>query len=250
MLNKMNKTQIITISAFLSALSVVLTRFCSILVPVGGVPSLSLELGGVPIVMGGIILGPIWGGIIGFVADVVGFLINPRGGAYFFGFTLNSILTGVIPGLIFILFKKQIIKDNWFPKLTYISLAFITIASALITLLVLNSETYNNIIATIIVIGVNIVIFIVLLVLWKKQKERGVLYQQILISVAAVELLVYVLLSPLWLAMLYGLPYALSMATRVFRMAISIPVKTLIISVLLQALRYGINKKKEGENHG
>jgi riboflavin transporter FmnP len=50
-------TRRLTMAAFLAALSIVLTRYFSILVPLQGVPSLSVELGGVPIMISGIFLG-------------------------------------------------------------------------------------------------------------------------------------------------------------------------------------------------
>lgn len=52
-----------------------------------------------PLYLAGILLGPVGGGLVGVVADLVGVLVNPMG-AYFPGYTLSSLLTGLIPGLI------------------------------------------------------------------------------------------------------------------------------------------------------
>lgn len=59
-----------------------------------------LNFGGFPIVLSGLIMGPVAGGIVGGVSDVVGYPLAPRA-PYFPHFTLTAILAGVIPALIF-----------------------------------------------------------------------------------------------------------------------------------------------------
>ena len=250
MLNKMNRTQRITFTAFLSALSIVLTRFCAVTIPLGGYPSLSLELGGVPMVLGGIILGPISGGIIGFIADIIGFLINPRGGAYYFGFTLNSILTGVLPGLIFVLIRKKFLRDGMFPVINYILLGVFACAGILYTQFVSidNLLIQDRLIALIAVVVVIICMYVVLILLSHHYKKDALEFNQIVFAVMVVEFCVYVCLTPLWINLLYGLPYVISMASRVFRMMFSIPIKSLLVFACIKALRIPLNKKKDEEN--
>lgn len=81
----------------LVGLSIVLTRIASIRIAIGGVEGIRIGFGGLPIIMAGIMFGPVSGGIVGAVADVVGYFINPMG-AYMPHFTLTSALTGAIPG--------------------------------------------------------------------------------------------------------------------------------------------------------
>ena len=93
--------------SLLVGLSIILTRVLSIRIPMGNVEGVRIGFGGFPIIFGGIILGPVAGGIIGAIADLIGFFINPMG-AYMPHFTLTSALTGIIPGfLFFYVFKKQ-----------------------------------------------------------------------------------------------------------------------------------------------
>ena len=106
----MSLTRKITLAAMLTAVSIILTRFVSIIIPLGGYPSLSIDLGSVPILLSGIVLGPIFGGIVGFTSDLIGFFTNSRGGVFHAGFTINSILTGVIPGLIYLFLKNKNLK--------------------------------------------------------------------------------------------------------------------------------------------
>ena len=68
--------------------------------------AIKISLNFLPITIAGILFGPIGAGIIGALGDVLSFFINPAsGGAYFPGFTLNGLLTGLIFG--FFLYKKN-----------------------------------------------------------------------------------------------------------------------------------------------
>lgn len=49
----------------------------------------------------GMILGPVPAMLICGLGDILGFLLNPGGGAYFFGFTLSAMLGGLIYGICF-----------------------------------------------------------------------------------------------------------------------------------------------------
>lgn len=58
-----------------------------------------ISFGGFPIIYGGLALGPVYGFIIGFVSDLLGFLVRPSGNGFNLAFTLTSALTGAIPVL-------------------------------------------------------------------------------------------------------------------------------------------------------
>lgn len=95
-------TKTLTRSAILVALSVILTRFLSIMVT----QTLRVGIGWMPIILTGTLYGPVVGAICGLVEDLVGIAINPQGTIHF-GFTLSSILTGMIPGLLSYFFMKN-----------------------------------------------------------------------------------------------------------------------------------------------
>lgn len=90
-------------AAFLTALSIVLTRFLSV-ITIGGAP-VRVGLGVIPIIVAGLYLGPIAGAMTGLLADLIGVLINPMG-TFHPGFTLDSVLRGLIPGLLVLLFSR------------------------------------------------------------------------------------------------------------------------------------------------
>ncbi len=91
---------------FLIALSIILTRIASLRIAIGGVEGIRIGLGKLPIILGGIIFGPLAGGLIGAFSDLLGYFINPIG-VYMPHFTLTSALTGIIPVTILILMRKE-----------------------------------------------------------------------------------------------------------------------------------------------
>ncbi|MDI6892995.1 MAG: folate family ECF transporter S component [Bacillota bacterium] len=91
--------RLVTWGAMLIALSVVLTRVASIRIPVGGVEAIRIGFGALPILMAGVWGGPVFGFIVGAVADLVGYGINPMG-AYAPLITLGSGMLGLVPGLV------------------------------------------------------------------------------------------------------------------------------------------------------
>lgn len=47
----------------------------------------------------GMVLGPVPAMLVGGLGDILGYFLNPGGGAYFFGFTLSAALGGLIYGI-------------------------------------------------------------------------------------------------------------------------------------------------------
>lgn len=234
--------------ALFAALSIVLTRFAAFTIPLGGFPSLSLEFGGVPIVLGGIVLGPVAGGIIGFVSDIVGYMLNNRGGAYFFGFTLNNILTGVIPGIVVLLYKKDFIKTKVMQYINYFIfwlLALIGVVYAFVAPIT-ELTTTLRVISAIVMVVIALLLSIIIAIVTKKYADQDKSTLNIIIMVVSlVEICVYIALTPIWISMLYQIPSIISVASRVFRALLMIPIKSIVIFVSLRAINQVIIKKGE-----
>lgn len=94
----MNKisTRNIILGGLLTAISIVLTRMFAFMLFDGTV---RISLGSIPIMLSGIIMGPLVGGLVGAISDVIGITIVSQGVPHI-GFTLSSALTGIIPGLL------------------------------------------------------------------------------------------------------------------------------------------------------
>ncbi len=122
---KLSTQQIATI-ALLAALSVV-ARFYSFLI-MGD--SIRIALDHIPILLSGVLLGPIAGVITGIISDITGVLVFPVGG-FFPGFLLSYALIGLIPGLFF----KNVNINNISLK----KLALVFIITDLLVSLILNT---------------------------------------------------------------------------------------------------------------
>ncbi|MCD6362897.1 MAG: folate family ECF transporter S component [Synergistetes bacterium] len=101
----MRKSRRLAILGFMIALSVVLSRFGSVRIAIGGVEGIRVGFGSFPLIFLGIFLGPVEGAIGGALADIIGYIISPMG-PYMPHFTLTSALRGFIPGITVILFKR------------------------------------------------------------------------------------------------------------------------------------------------
>ena len=94
-------TKDLVIMAVLIAVEIVLSRFLSI-----SAWNTKIGFAFVPVVIAAVLLGPVYAGIVGAVADLLGAVLFPIG-AYFPGFTLTAFLTGLVYGLF--LHKEQTI---------------------------------------------------------------------------------------------------------------------------------------------
>ncbi|MDD6806829.1 MAG: folate family ECF transporter S component [Oscillospiraceae bacterium] len=89
----------IAATGFLVALEVVLNRFASI-----NLWNLKIGLAFIPIMVAGMLLGPVKAGVVGVVSDLIGAILFPSG-AFFPGFTLSAFIRGFLYGAC--LYKNQ-----------------------------------------------------------------------------------------------------------------------------------------------
>lgn len=125
------KVRKIAFSGILVAISIIFTRFFPINIMIAGVLGIRISFGGIPVMMGGFLMGPLYGALSGILADIIGFAINPMG-PYHPGFTLTAALSGFLPGL---LAKMKGYSVDW----SFRSLLLAIAATELITSLVLNT---------------------------------------------------------------------------------------------------------------
>lgn len=92
--------------AMMAALSVVLTRYASIRVAIGGIEGIRIGFGGIPNIIAGFVISPVAGAISGALADVAGFFLSPMG-SYMPHFTITAALAGFIPGAVYRLLRKE-----------------------------------------------------------------------------------------------------------------------------------------------
>ena len=92
--NQVFSTHNLVMMAALAAMQIILSRFLGIQVS----DTLRLSFESIPVVLAGLWLGPLAGGIVGFVADTIGTMRS--GYTWFPPLALNPIMEGVVAGLL------------------------------------------------------------------------------------------------------------------------------------------------------
>jgi riboflavin transporter len=242
----------LAIIAMFIALSVAL-QFFSLMIPLFGFPSMRIGFSQLPLMVIGVLFGPSWAFISGIVQDFLGLIVTPTGFP-FFGFTLNKIIIGLIPAL---LFSKKI---KWSPKVAYIvsqGLLLSFLVGALAYLWMTPSiVSEGNVIeitmtiklifsaGSILMIGA-MMFFMNLLTKKYKKYENDFPISVWAMSVVLVEVVVQLILTPLWLAIMYNIPVLISFLLRVVKATIMVPFTIVIgfgILILMSRLRL-LNRK-------
>ncbi len=86
----------LALAGVLTALSVALDVFVKQVIPV---LNFGLPYYAIPLIIGGILLGPVYGLMMGFVSDFIGFQLAPQGD-YILLFALSAMAWGFFPGLL------------------------------------------------------------------------------------------------------------------------------------------------------
>ena len=207
----------LTYTAIFVVISVVLQSY-SIKMAVAGFDAFHVGITQVPLMLLGTFLGLPWAFIGGLVQDIIGLILNPTGFP-FLGFTLNKILYAFIPALWFRyerLQGKQLLKVGQISiVLTYISAMFVIVGSKEIDLngfLIVNNLKYMVLfILALIMIGI---IFMLNHLFKKEETDLAGPYSKWIISVISVEIAVKYIGTPLWLNIMYKIPFITSMLLR------------------------------------
>lgn len=89
---ELRQVSTISVAGMLVAISVILAFF-----KLAITQTLQVSFAFLPVAGGGMLFGPVVGGIIGAVSDVAGFVMRPTG-PFFPGFTLSALVTGALYG--------------------------------------------------------------------------------------------------------------------------------------------------------
>ena len=240
----------ITISALFIAISIVLTRF--FVFPYG--PTFfRLTLGNVPIILGGILMGPIYGALIGFGADIVGATLFPSGNFLIFPM-ISSIFYGAIPGLVFMVLRKYRTKIRL--PLVYPSIAVLYLLGVIYFLL---QSTLTNpfdrqvsytltpmvkvislIVSALLVAGLLVALFFTDRRLKLKDSYQNVLPSDFAMTIIITELIVDVIYTPIWKHYFFGLPYLFALFVHILILLTLLILKTSLINLIA----YSFNKSK------
>jgi ECF transporter S component (folate family) len=234
-------TTVIVKAALLAAASIVLTRFFSYMIPLGGLPALRIGFGTVPLIIAGMMLGPLAGGIVGVVSDLTGFLINPMGSMFHPGFTVTAALYGVLSGVLFKKIKIQNMKVNF----NYINAVMMVIFASLIAWIVFrgegldfgNSQTILMLVLMALVTALFIVLPFVISTKFKN-KSSQIAFDKIAFAVSVTYVINALFLNTLWLSMLLDKGFILLLPGRIVASVVTIPAYSWIIYSLSKVIKY------------
>lgn len=236
-----SRTRVVVYAGLLIAISAVLKLVFEVYIPLGGFPSLRINLTAIPTILSGIILGPGIGFLVGIITDLLCYVIKP-GGPWFIGFTISSGLTGLIPGLFWMLFKKYDFRHiKWF------NTCFIVIALAILMVTGLFSFQDGQIYYSGEVLNpFMLVLFAALLFLFaaypfiaerfmKKSEAQDT--ENLLVIVTFEQIVNSIILNTWFLSMLYGQAWMILLPARVITNIFLIPIYTIVLSGLLRVIR-------------
>lgn len=240
---------IVTVSLLIT-ISLVLSLI-SWMVPLFGFPSLKIGISQLPIMIIGFVFGPSWGFMAGLIEDILELLTGTIAFP-FFGFTLNKILIGVIPALAYRFVKTN---NNFTKQLPNILISIIAF-SALIYVFSTQRVSFpdGDVMITLqmkLVISAFILLLVGTLIIGlryvTKLNDQAYLLNWV-IGVILVEMIVQLTLTPLWLDIMYDIPFVISVSVRLIKAVLMILVNTAIGHVLLRLIsRYFPFSKREQE---
>ena len=235
------RTKFVVNCGLLIAISIVLKILFEMYIPLGGFPSLRLNLTALPIMFSGIVLGPVAGFVVGFISDLLCFFIKPAG-PFFIGFTLAMGFTGMIPGLIWRFLKKREIKHlEWF------NLAFIAVAAAILIFTgiftVKDGTVYygeNALNPLLLILLALLMLAYVLYPIFVVRRSHGLStgYRSdyLLFTVSISQLVTSIILNTWFLTILYGQAVTVLLPARIVTNVFLIPLYTIALAGLLKAL--------------
>lgn len=231
-------TNVMVRASLFTAISVLLKLVFEIYIPLAGLPALRINLTSVPIILSGIICGPIAGLLTGALSDILCFMIKPSG-PYFPGFTLTSALTGLIPALIY----KFLKKDNNFRLFNALFILMIAggCVEVLISKGVLTIQNrdflYNgeplNIIFSLIFIALTVA-YIYVPSMLARREDKSVDMDKIIFTVSVTQVLTSIILNTYFLSMLFGKGFLIFLPGRILTNYILVPLYSIITAVILK----------------
>jgi ECF transporter S component (folate family) len=200
----------------------------------------------IPWILSGILLGPAWGFAVGCVSDIVNFFVRTTG-AFNPGFTFSAGLTGLIPGLVFMIARKQKSKSV-FPALTVcaFAIAFAGVFFAVIragflrieggSVMLRDSPVSWGFVAAL--FGVFVASSLTLVIYYRRfeSPDLAIKPHLVLFAVASAELFCSLLLNSGLLYFMYGAGTVATFPIRLFKVVVAIPVFTTVTLVILNMI--------------
>jgi hypothetical protein len=241
-------TKEMALIAFFCILCAVLSKFLSIKFPPGQ-PIFVISFASAISITIGLLVSPKKALIAGFIIDVLGIIIAPLvgdGSMPFLGFTLTAMLSCYLPCIIYSRIKNL---SNSILNFIIVIILGISIALASIYLYstntisidktknVLNDGLRLSLVVAFIVIAV--IILVVNYFLNKKIKQDNQVklsVVQLSLIVLVVEIVCHIILTSLWIMIMYQVPFIVGASTRIIKALIMLPLNVVVVYLLVSYL--------------
>lgn len=227
----------ITIAAFFVIIASILNML-SLMVPLMGFPALKLGFGLLPLIIAGAsVFNPSMAFIVGLSYDLIGLIVKPTDFP-FLGFTFANIMAAVLPSLLVIILNKVNLSIRKLETLIY---SFLVVTYLFVTWYMLTTNSIridsNEVVVNstlilsvlLVTLGLSVAMITIIKLMSKKyidDKKEDVLKWTTIIIVT--EVIVTFLLTSLNLYVMYEIPFFISLATRVIKGFIMIPLFTIV----------------------
>lgn len=237
-------TKNLALAAIFIVITVICKRFFTVMIPLFGLESLKVGVEYIPLMIAGYCLSPSYAFVIGLCCDLIGLILVPTGFP-FFGFTLTMILVCVIPSLV----KKysEMISASLVHKSVFGLILFLALGASLYiyqldsfsvsqTVYFLTNTQRITLISICLTLAV---IFVIIISVLKKRihETEAKEFSTWILCVALVEIICTLCLTPLWLDMMYGIPFVVSFCVRVIKECVVLPVEIFIGYTVIKLLK-------------
>lgn len=241
-------TKLIVKLGLLIAISIVLKLVFEIMVPIAGFPALRINFTTIPIIITGVVFGPLAGFIVGAFSDIFCYILKPVG-AFFPGFTLSSALCGFIPGIVY-----KFIKSSNEKKINYNILNIFTVLMLSVSVIIVMvsqgiiSLSESGLLYQDNKISLFYMAFYILIVLsfiivpfyfTKKEIYSNSIYSldKIFFMVTTTQFVTSLLLNTWFLSILFGQGFLLFLPARIVTNFIVIPLFSIIVFTILKYIK-------------
>lgn len=224
--------KIMTQVAMLMVISILLGSWLKIDLPLLGPESFQINFDTLPIMFIGMLFGPAWGFLAGFMIDMIQLLLAPTAFP-FLGFTFNLMLVGTISGFVI---KRQVGENyHLMTQMFVVILAIISIALVwFVPEFRINREMLSLSLSTKVGVSAALIGVTGILLFLSVRVAKDAFSFKFLRIVIICELLVEMVLTSLWLFIILEIPVLLSLVPRV--------VEGIFMIFVLHSVGYGLAK--------
>ncbi len=221
----------------------------SMTIPFFGVPSLKVGFTYIPLLVSGFILAPSYSYLVGLTMDVIGLMITPSDFP-FLGFTMNHVLASTLPAIF--VQKTGDLKVSFIKRIIQIIFALVSVI-AIIYVFTLDEVSVSGemfqvdfvlkiSITTYIIVMCFVLLFALHLTQQKISAKNASVLAKWMFVVVLAEIIINMLLTPVWLDVMYGIPWFVSTFIRIVKACVMIPLNIFIGYQVISVLKRIVKK--------